>query len=362
MFKKKKNQQEDSIYEFEKSPVSGSSKKSRLKRRKRIHNWIFLGVLAVCVVVFGWVGYVGAYVYPLIWGDLSGTAELEAAEDTGITFGKDQFTVLMMGSDARPGETNSRSDTMMIAYVDMQQKSMRLLSIPRDTYIEIPPEGGNYAGQHTKINHAFAYGGIELSKATLEHNFGIEIDFMAQVDFQGFRDIVDAIGGVTIDVPIRMKYADEGIDLQPGLQTLDGDQALQFCRFRSDGQGDIGRVARQQMFMSALKDQLFSAGTLLRIPDLCTAIKSNVSTNLTGAQLLQIFMNLKDGVDLTTYTPPGEGRYQDGVSYYFIYDSTRDEFFDALNNYEEMPENVMEAMEQSAGKVSVESSSSEGSE
>ena len=73
-------------------------------------------------------------------------------------------------------------------------------------------------------------------------------------------------------------------------------------------------------------------------------------------------MNLKDGVDLTTYTPPGEGRYQDGVSYYFIYDSTRDEFFDALNNYEEMPENVMEAMEQSAGKVSVESSSSEGSE
>ena len=79
-------------------------------------------MLAVCVVVFGWVGYVGAYVYPLIWGDLSGTAEVEAAEDTGITFGKDQFTVLMMGSDARPGETNSRSDTMMIAYVDMQQK------------------------------------------------------------------------------------------------------------------------------------------------------------------------------------------------------------------------------------------------
>ncbi len=329
------------------------TEKDRLKRRKKIHNWIFVGILAVCVLVFGWVGYVGAYVYPLIWGDLSGTAELEAAEDEGIAFDKDQFTVLMMGCDARPGETKSRSDTMMIAFVDMKAKEMRLLSIPRDTYIEIPPEGGSYAGQKTKINHAFVYGGIELSKATLEHNFDIEVDFMAQIDFQGFRDVIDALGGITIDVPMRMKYDGEGIDLQPGLQTLNGDQALQFCRFRSDGQGDIGRVARQQLFMTTLKEQMFSAGTLLKIPDLCTAIKTNVSTNLTGTQLLQIFMNLKDGVEMSTYTPPGEGRYQDGVSYFFIFDSTRDAFFNALNNYEEMPSDVIESMERSAGKVSV---------
>lgn len=338
---------------------SHRTEKERLKRRKKIHNWLFVGVLTVCVLFFGWLGYVGAYVYPLIWGDLSGTAELEMP-DTEVSFDRDRFTVLMMGSDLRPGDTASRSDTLIVAFVDTKEKSLRLLSIPRDTYVEIP--SGTYAGSHTKINHAFAYGGVELTQETIKHNFDITIDFVAQVDFQGFRDVIDALGGVTIDVPLRMKYDGEGIDLQPGLQTLNGDQALQFCRFRSDGQGDIGRVARQQMFMTTLKEQLFSAGTLLKIPDLCTAIKSNVVTNLTGAQLLRLFNSVKDGVEMTTVMPPGEGRYQDGVSYYFINDSTREAFFDALINYEEFPADVEEAIEKSAGSVSGLGGSSNGSE
>ncbi|MEG0873762.1 MAG: LCP family protein [Clostridiales bacterium] len=320
-----------------------NSKKPKKKKQPKFFSTVFIVLLVCFAVVFSWTGYVASYVYPLIWGDLGNEKTAVVTDEQKVSFEKGQFTVLMMGCDARPGETASRSDTLMVAFVDLNEKRVRLVSIPRDTYVEIPT-----SGEHTKINHAYAFGGIDLTKKTLKENFDINIDYTAEVDFQGFRDVIDALGGVTIDVPMRMDYAAEGIDLQPGLQTLDGDQSLQFCRFRGDGQGDIGRVARQQEFITTLKDQLLSMGTMLKIPDLCSAIKNNVVTNLTGTQLLQILMSISDGFDLITVEPPGEGRYQDGVSYYFLYENQSEEFFNAVNNYQPTAQEI-KAQEKAAG-------------
>lgn len=314
-------------------PNPNNKKVKKLKKKKPKKKKFFTAVytvLLICAIILSsWVGYVGSFIYPLIWGDLSNDDTAVPTEEEYVSFEKGQFTVLMMGCDARPGDETSRSDTLMIAYVDLNDNIVRLVSIPRDTYVTIPT-----SGERTKINHAYAYGGIELTEQTLKSNFDIDIDYTAEVDFQGFIDIVDALGGVTIDVPMDMQYAAEGIDLQAGVQTLNGEQALQFCRFRSDGQGDLGRVERQQLFMSTLKDQVLSMGTVLKIPDICSAIKNNVVTNLTGTQLLQIFMDLKDGFDLITLEPEGEGRYLDDISYYFLYEEKAEEFFEALNNFQ----------------------------
>lgn len=330
----------DDIEEVPLRKKGGGKKKpaKKRKKKKRFFTAVYT-VLLVCVIILcSWVGYVGSYIYPLIWGDLGDESTEPVTEEQYASFEQGQFTVLMMGCDARPGDKASRSDTLMVAYVDLDQNKVRLVSIPRDTYITIPT-----TGERTKMNHAYAYGGIELTEETLKSNFDIDIDYKAEVDFQGFIDVIDALGGVTIDVPMDMQYAAEGIDLQAGTQTLNGDQSLQFCRFRSDGQGDLGRVERQQLFMSTLKDQLLSMGTVIKIPDICKAIKDNVVTNLTGAQLLQIMMDLSDGFELITLEPPGEGRYLDDISYFFIYEEQGDAFFEAVNNFQPTQEELDEA-------------------
>lgn len=306
------------------------------KKKSRLATIVFVIVLLCLAIVFGWMGYVGAYLYPLFFGS--------AAEDTGnaapITeeqkeaFASGQMVVLMMGSDRREGWDMSRSDTLMVAFVDLDQKQIRLLSIPRDTYITIPT-----SGEQTKINHAYAFGGVELTKQTLESNFGIKPDYFLDVDFQGFIDVVDALGGITLNVPMKMYYPDEGIDLEPGVQELDGSKALQFCRFRSDGKGDLGRVDRQQAFLVALKEEMFQAGTLLKIPEICTAVMSNMQTDFTGTQMLEILLQLKNGVDFQTYQPDAIPDYKDDISYVFTTEKGQ-RLIDALVSFDDIPSDI----------------------
>lgn len=305
-----------------------NSHNKKLFNRHQVYRVVYIAVIVVCIVVFSWTGYAASYVYPLLWGDLSDRdVDVETPSEEELLSG--QMTIVLLGTDKRKNETAGRSDTLMVAFVDIDNKKIRLLSIPRDTYIEIPGYG------HTKINHGYAYGGIKLTLQTLEENFGIKADYYAQIDFKGFRQVIDAVGGVVIDVPKRMVLAKESIDLQPGLQRLSGDQALQFVRYR-DGEGDIGRVGRQQMFMEALTDQVASVGTMVRIPDICQAIIDNITTNMAGAQLLKLAISLGSDVSLETYQPAGDDRYgSDGISYFYIDPAIEEDFFSALVNYED---------------------------
>ncbi len=306
-----------------------TDKDERLKKRrkKKIFNVLYLFLIVCFIVVFSWTGYAASYVYPLLLGGLEGNTTVDPVKEEAWNEG--QFTILLMGSDRREGQTNSRSDTLMIAFADTNTKTVRLLSIPRDTYVTIPT-----SGERTKVNHAYAYGGVDLSKATLESNFGITVDYYVDIDFQGFADVIDAIGGVTIDVPKKMYYPAEGIDLEAGLQKLDGTQSLEFVRFRSDALGDLGRIERQQDFMKALQEQMMQMGNVLKIPDLSQAIMDNVVTDLTGTQIIKLLATFKDGVTLETYQVPGEAHYQDGISYFFASETEGPAFFEALTSYQ----------------------------
>ena len=310
-------------------------KKKKGKKKSKFATAIFIIVLICTMFLFSWIGYVGAYLYPLLTGS-SEEDEVKApiTEEQKAAFASGKITVLMMGSDRREGEEQSRSDTLMVAFVDLDQKQIRLLSMPRDTYVTIPT-----TGEQTKINHSYAYGGVDLVKQTLESNFGIKCDYYMDVDFQGFIDVIDALGGITLDVPRDMYYPDGGIDLTAGVQDLDGSKALQFCRFRSDGQGDLGRIDRQQAFLVAMKEKMFSAGTLLKIPDICSAVMENMQTDFTGTQILQILLQLKNGVDFQTYQPDNIPEYKDDISYVFMTDKGQ-KLIDALITFGEIPADI----------------------
>ena len=314
------------------------SAQTRLERRqernrKKVRRIIFGVLMICCVCVFCWTGYTASYVAPLLFGDLTGDnldkIDEKTQEELMIS---GQMTVLLMGWDHRKNETIGRSDTLMVAFIDLDKKLVRLLSIPRDSLVEVPGHG------KTKINHAFAYGGVDLTKQTLEQDFGIVPDYTAVVDFQAFRDLVDAIGGVTIEVPFHMYNPVEAIDLPAGMQTLNGKQALQFVRFRDD-EGDAPRIQRQQEFMIVLKNQLMSAGTLASIPALCEAVEANVEMDMSGSTLLKVLVTLGTDMVMETYQPQGEYQYINGGWYFLIDEETKDAFFGALTNYEDVVPN-----------------------
>jgi LCP family protein required for cell wall assembly len=168
-----------------------------------------------------------------------------------------------------------------------EKDQVNILSIPRDTRVEIP----NYG--FTKINHANWFGGPKLVQSVVTHNFNnLELDRYLRIDTGIFREVIDAIGGLEVNVPKAMQYDDYTqqlhIDLQPGLQTLNGDQAEQFARFRHDEYGDIGRVQRQQMLLKALRQKLSSPAVITKVPQLLDLMERYVDTNLSTEELFAL--------------------------------------------------------------------------
>ncbi|MGJ3247426.1 MAG: LCP family protein [Elainellaceae cyanobacterium] len=181
-----------------------------------------------------------------------------------------------------------RSDTMLLVHIDPADQTANILSIPRDTQVEFPGRSGV-----TKINHANYVGGPRLASEVLSYNLnGVEVDRYVRFSTGAFRELVDLLGGVEVFVPHRMRYIDRTqdleIDLDQGWQTLDGDQAEQFARFRNDAFGDIGRVQRQQILMKALMNRLTSPSVLPRIPQILQLFRDSIDTNLTLEEMLAI--------------------------------------------------------------------------
>ena len=193
-----------------------------------------------------------------------------------------------------------------------------LLSLPRDTRVAIKGYG------YDKLNHAYAYGGHELSQSTVEQLIGVPIDRYILIDTKAFERIVDAVGGVDIDVEKRMYYEDPWddngglvIDLYPGEQHMDGDHAIQYVRYR-DGEGDIGRIKRQQKFMKALLARVLSPDILPKLPAVAEEIKGAVETDMSMKELIS-FASILEAVrshGLKTEMLPGKPAYLADVSYW----------------------------------------------
>ncbi|MGJ3248946.1 MAG: LCP family protein [Elainellaceae cyanobacterium] len=199
------------------------------------------------------------------------------------------------------------SDTMMLIRFTPDTQELNVLSLPRDTRTWVDGIGT------TKLNEANIYGGPALTAQTVSELLGgVGIDRYVRINVQGVEKLIDALGGVTVYIPEDMQYTDESqhlyIDLEQGEQHLDGEQAIQFLRFRYDVYGDIGRVQRQQMFMRALVEQTLSPRTVARLPKILSVIQSHVDTNLSVEELIALvgFASQADRSDTNMLMLPGD--------------------------------------------------------
>lgn len=204
--------------------------------------------------------------------------------------GKERVNILFLGGDARGLEENqiARSDSMLVASIDPVTKKAHLISLLRDTYVPIPGHGKG------RINTAITLGGAKLAMQTAGDLLGLDIQYYVYAEFEGFKALVDAMGGIEFEVEKNMRYTDNAdgnrydIDLKKGLQMLDGDKALQYVRFRHDALSDFTRTERQRNFMMAVAKELQSTGNLLRISSIVESITPFIETNMSVSDMLKL--------------------------------------------------------------------------
>lgn len=264
--------------------------------------------------------------------------DLEADE---VLKDKSEILVLLMGIDDQDGSggvakvkekkiegedrhkpTGKRTDTMILCKYNLETGDITMLSIPRDSRVNIRGRR-----EKEKIAHAHSYGGPYLAMKTVKDFLNIDLEYYVTVDYLAVKKIVKAIGGVEIDIPKRMYYKDPTdkppllIDFQPGLQTLDGDDSIRFLRYRPKKEGDVGRVENQKLFMKEFIKQTLKAKNIIKLPTMIKTYYDYVDTNIPMNAILKGVgtVNKIDLENMKTATVPGEGEYIGGVSY-FIYD------------------------------------------
>lgn len=246
---------------------------------------------------------------------------------------KDRFTVLLVGMDNRPNEKfTGNTDSLIVASIDQKNKKMILLSVPRDTQVLLPGKGKE------KVNALARLGkGISSTQEYIQELIGNPIDGYVMTNFQGFKNIVDSLGGITINVEKNM-YFDTGdskdryINLKKGNQRLNGTQALQYARFRNDELADISRTSRQQEVLKAIVSEATEARNLPKIPFLIPKIYQSIETDLNMSQLWSLAMVLKNRAEyeVINQTLPGKFSIEEGISYWKVEPKTSKEMLSKL--------------------------------
>lgn len=231
--------------------------------------------------------------------------------------------ILLIGVDGdlskNHSQQNGRSDTLILFNIDPKSNSINAISIPRDSKVYIAN-----STDITKINHAFAMGGPQLTVSTIEDTFGITINHYIAVNYNVLRGIVDTVGGVDVYVEKNMHYRDRAaglyIDLQKGEQTLNADTAEQFLRFRHDQMADIARVNRQQCFIEGLIKKFQSPAIIPKIPEIIKIVQDNVLTDMNLYELSELaaYMQGANLSQMQTTTLPGTPSQKGSVSYWIL--------------------------------------------
>ncbi|MGM0843650.1 MAG: LytR family transcriptional regulator [Bacillota bacterium] len=305
-----------------------SDKHHKTKSRKGLK---IFGIIVLLLLIGG-----GAYAFS-IYNSINQTAsnmheeiDREKSDKRPEKVSVDQrepFSVLLLGVDERDGD-RGRSDTMIVVTVNPTEESVKMISIPRDTRVEIIGEGYD-----DKINHAYAFGGVEMAMDTVENFLDIPIDYYAKINMDGFKDIVDAVGGVTVNNNLEFSYG--GDDFATGEIQLDGEEALNYARMRKvDPRGDFGRQERQRQIIEAVMKEGASISSLWNYGDIFDAIGSNVKTNLTFDEMADIQKNYKAAVGNIEQTQiSGSGQTIDNIYYYIVPEEERDEVQQMLKDH-----------------------------
>ncbi|WP_313892640.1 LCP family protein [Psychrobacillus sp.] len=226
---------------------------------------------------------------------------------------KEPFSLLLLGVDERENDVG-RSDTIIVLTVNPTTNSTKMISIPRDTYTEIIGKA-----KLDKINHAYAFGGMDMSLLTVENLLGIPIDYVIQVNMESFLEIVDIVGGVTVENDLAFLVDD--VEYKKGSIHLTGEQALGYVQMRMDDPlGDFGRQARQKQVLQAILREGASLNSLWNYKELLASLQQNIRTNMTFEQMVDIqkgYKNSLNQIDSLSFQK-GEGKRIDGIWYYLM--------------------------------------------
>lgn len=269
----------------------------RTGSEKRKSKWLLITILVVVALIVGAVVYWGAGVYGSLNGleKESGKSPInpvkpEIEVEVPEWEGKERVNILLLGGDAREAQEDemARSDSMIVASIDPVTKEAHLFSILRDTYTKIEGYGDG------RINTAITLGGAPLAMQTIGNLLGLEIQYYVYTDFEGFKALIDEIGGVYYTVEKDMKYTDNAdknrydIDLKAGYQLLDGDKALQYVRFRHDAMSDYTRTERQRNFLMTVAKELQSTWNIIRMKEIINSVSPYIDTNISVADMLKL--------------------------------------------------------------------------
>lgn len=303
-------------------------KKERNKKKNKKRIIITTLVLGFAIALYS--GYVFFEAYQAAsktYDDLD--REKSDLREEKVEIKDEPFSVLLMGiEDYQSGGAQGRADTLILATFNPDTKTAKLVSIPRDTRVEIP-------GRPTpeKINHAYFYGEEKLTIETVENFLNVPVDHYATVNFEGFKNIVDIVGGITVNVPFDFQQNSddrvaEKLQFYEGEMQLDGRYALAYARMRlEDPRGDIGRNERQREVIGALVDKIVSPATLLKVSDIADNIAANVQTDVKMSNGISFLMNYSDfrSSNIENITFEHSFANIDGLDYVIIEDEAVEE-------------------------------------
>ncbi len=312
---KKKRNSSERVTRETRTRRKGKKRKSGLRKLFWFFTFLFVVVLA----------YGGYIFYEAYVASQSSYRSLERGEkshlrESTVTIADDPVSILILGiEDYATGGENGRTDTLILVTLNPHSKSMKMLSIPRDTRVEIADKG-----TIDKINHAHAFGGTDMAIHTVEQFLDVPIDYFITMNFEGFKDIVDEVGGVTVDVPFdfseKTTKKGEKAYFKQGPMHLTGEEALAYARMRKkDPRGDFGRNDRQKQVLKATIDQAVAMSTLFKVDNIANHIGKNVQTNLKPLEIVALqkkYRNIDTSL-IDNLTLEGTDHYENKV-YYFI--------------------------------------------
>ncbi|MEI3612963.1 LCP family glycopolymer transferase [Pseudogracilibacillus sp. SO30301A] len=291
-------------------------KRSERKKPRRL--WLKIPVIIVILLVLG----VGAYAFS-VYNNAKNTVNEKMHDpvetiDTDLTKEKlkatEPLNVLLLGIDSEDDQ-RGRSDAIMVMQLDPKTDAITIVSIPRDTRTEIVGKGID-----DKINHAYAFGGAEMSVATVENFLGIDIDYYVSINMDGLVELVDELGTITISNEVA--WTDSKYDFPEGIVEMNGDKTMSYVRMRKkDPMGDFGRTHRQRKVIEGIINEGASVGSVPKFSGMMDILGTNMSTNMDFDDMKQLFSGYKDTRrNVSEYMIAGSGQKIDGIYYLIVPD------------------------------------------
>ncbi|WP_226678969.1 LCP family protein [Mesobacillus jeotgali] len=296
-------------------------RKQRRKRlrKRRTFTFVFLPILILAVSASLYTGFLYSKAHSVM-DESYKPLNRETKREVEVNPDIDNVSILFVGIDdggARDFKEGSRTDALMLATFNEEAKTVQLLSIPRDSYVYIPSKG-----YEDKINHAYGNGGIASTIETVEELLEIPVDYYVKMNFDAFMEVVDTLDGIKVDVPYEISEMDSNdrhnsINLTPGYQTLNGEEALALARTRKQD-NDIERGKRQQEILKAVFKKAASAKTIPKYSDLMEAVGDNMETDLTFSEMKSFidYAIVSKNLRIDTLTLDGYDSMIDAIYYY----------------------------------------------